>query len=249
MASVEFITKRVEGKEKAVAKIEKKIERINKAKATNWEKNPYFYSEIDLERAEKELAKEIEALNKYREELKIAEEKANSRNVEVIIDFLNVWKARTKGFYEEMYPKYIEARENEFYKVSREYTEWFNTRRMKESSEDRKAKQDEYRAFKRKFSSEWAWLTPYIEPNDDFNSAKLEKDLQNEADRKYDFIIERTNKIAGEIKDASNLHIGKDGELNGYIIGEKGTAKVQTIGAGGWNIQRYHFRTLVHEMK
>lgn len=75
---------------------------------------------------------------------------------------------------------------------------------------------------------------------------KLAKDLSEEADRKYDFIIERTNAIVGEITDASNLRIGSKADLNGYVIGTRGIAKVQTIGAGGYNIQCFHFRTLIN---
>ena len=70
-----------------------------------------------------------------------------------------------------------------------------------------------------------------------------------EADRKYDFIIERTNAIVGKITDAAGLTIGAKDDLNGFIIGDKGTAKVTTIGAGGYNIQCYHFRTLIREAK
>ena len=33
------------------------------------------------------------------------------------------------------------------------------------------------------------------------------------------------------------------------IYGENGSATIQTIGAGGDNIQRFHFRTLVHELE
>ena len=75
---------------------------------------------------------------------------------------------------------------------------------------------------------------------------QLEKDLNEEANRKYDFIIERTNAIVGEITDASGLSIGSKQDLNGFIVGTRGTAKVQTIGAGGYNIQCFHFRTLIN---
>lgn len=34
-------------------------------------------------------------------------------------------------------------------------------------------------------------------------------------------------------------------KLNGYIKGNAGTAKLNTIGAGWYNIQRFHFRTLI----
>lgn len=39
MATVEFLQKRVAGKEKGI----KTLERIKKAEASNWEKNPYHY--------------------------------------------------------------------------------------------------------------------------------------------------------------------------------------------------------------
>ena len=73
---------------------------------------------------------------------------------------------------------------------------------------------------------------------------KLFMFIDAEAKSKYDSIIERTNRIVGQITDATNLHIGEKGDLNGYIYGTEGTAKVQTIGAGGYNIQCFHFRTL-----
>ena len=78
---------------------------------------------------------------------------------------------------------------------------------------------------------------------------KIDKDLTEEANRKYDFIIERTNEIVGQITDASALRIGDKGDLNGFIKGTRGTAKVETIGAGGYNIQRFHFRTLIKPVK
>ena len=80
------------------------------------------------------------------------------------------------------------------------------------------------------------------------DEAKIAKDLDNDADAMYDDIIERTNREVGTIVDASGLSIGEKGDLNGFIVGERGTAKVTTIGAGGWNIQRFHFRTLIHKV-
>lgn len=44
------------------------------------------------------------------------------------------------------------------------------------------------------------------------------------------------------------MHV-QNGEIAGVIYGENGSATIQTIGAGGYNIQRFHFRTLVHELE
>lgn len=59
-------------------------------------------------------------------------------------------------------------------------------------------------------------------------------------------LYNRVKEITGEITDCSYLSWGGKA-LNGYVVGKKGNAKVETIGAGGYNIQRYHLRVLVHK--
>ena len=60
-------------------------------------------------------------------------------------------------------------------------------------------------------------------------------------------MAQRVGKIVGKITAGHNLVV-VNGEIAGIIEGEKGRASIQTIGAGGYNIQRYHFRTLVKEV-
>ena len=95
MANAEFIQKRIEGKEKEIEKLNKKLERIFKAEATNWEKNPYWYSERDLVITQKDIKAAQVALDGYKAQLEVEIEKANSRNIPAILEFLAQWKART----------------------------------------------------------------------------------------------------------------------------------------------------------
>lgn len=66
-------------------------------------------------------------------------------------------------------------------------------------------------------------------------------------------LVNRTVEIAGTIKDAQYLRLDRDNNgyaiINGIVIGEKGKAKIESIGAGGYNIQRYHIRVLVKEVR
>jgi len=57
-------------------------------------------------------------------------------------------------------------------------------------------------------------------------------------------LYNRVKEITGNITDAKYLRWGGK-SLDGHIIGEKGIADVTTIGAGGYNIQRFHLRVLV----
>ena len=65
-------------------------------------------------------------------------------------------------------------------------------------------------------------------------------------------LIYRVRKITGEITDWSNIRAsaGTGGftVLNGTVIGKEGIACVESITAGGYNIQRLHIRVLVHSI-
>jgi hypothetical protein len=73
----------------------------------------------------------------------------------------------------------------------------------------------------------------------------IEKFLDREVEAKKQNLITRITKKAGNILDASGLYIANNGEINGLIKGDIKTVKVETITAGGYNIQCYHFRVLV----
>lgn len=63
-------------------------------------------------------------------------------------------------------------------------------------------------------------------------------------------LFNRVKAITGEVTDWSDLkcELGNMGAvLTGFVIGKEGRAEVETILAGGYNIQRLHIRTLVHE--
>lgn len=268
MASIEYITKRIAGKQKEIEKLTKKMERIEKAEATGWEVNPYYYSESDKRWTLRDLEEARQSLEKYKADLTTAEEKANSRNVPAILKFLEIWKKRCTEFYGKGLKKYYaekemvyelgrkvesfhwgtperEEAEAAFHKASDAF--WCKRRGYYESWEEVRNGRT-YRGQTKVKDGEYEYLDPYSrERTYDEAMARLKKDLEEEANRKYDFIIERTNAIVGKITDAGLLEVGAKGDLNGYIKGEKATAKVQTIGAGGYNIQCFHFRTLIHK--
>lgn len=267
MASIEFIQKRIAGKEKELDKLNKKLERIRKVEAQNWEDpNPYYYHERDLKYTLRDIEEAQKALDKYKAQLIAETEKANSRNVPAIIEFLDGWKARVTKFYADGLVEYFNEKKlvhdlynkiTERYRESPEKTEYEKARSAfykkchgyfeKKDYINRWGKPD-YKEVKVR-DGEYEWLKAYIgEHTLEDALARLEKDLTGEWNRKYDFIIERTNYIVGTITDASNLRIGSKGDLNGYIIGTNGTASVKTIGAGGYNIQCFHFRTLINRV-
>lgn len=63
-------------------------------------------------------------------------------------------------------------------------------------------------------------------------------------------LYNRVKAITGEITSWDDLRV-EDGNmgavLNGIVYGKTGKAEVESIYAGGYNIQRLHVRTLVHE--
>ena len=60
-------------------------------------------------------------------------------------------------------------------------------------------------------------------------------------------LYNRVYAITGEVTDCSSLWFRGKG-LDGTVVGENGIAEVNTIGAGGYNIQRFHLRVLVNDI-
>lgn len=108
----------------------------------------------------------------------------------------------------------------------------------------------EYKEYKRMMREKWGlnyW---------DFlrkTAEELHKSNVKDAENLVLNLIERTVEIAGKITDAQALRLDRDNNgyaiINGYVTGEKGKARVESIGAGGYNIQRYHIRVLVKEVR
>lgn len=270
MATVDFLNKRIDGKKKEIEKLEKKLERINKAKETNWKVNPYYYSDSDLKWTLRDLESAKKSLEAYENELVATIEKDNSRNVPAILEFLERWKKRVFEFYDKDLKQYYKEYE-ELTALRRENSAKYGYYLPKDVEEAFKEKWEAFKAKTRGYyrkvtvtnrfgkevqetvkerDGEWEHLNAYINRGG-YNDAIsfLKKELEEEAKAKYDFIIERVNAICGTITDASNLSVGEKGDLNGIINGERGDASVKTIGAGGYNIQCYHFRTLIHKVK
>jgi len=77
--------------------------------------------------------------------------------------------------------------------------------------------------------------------------SEITKDNEKSA---KDLIIDlyyRINEITGEVTDWMNIRCSGMA-LDGIVIGKEGKAKVETILAGGYNIQRLHCRVLVHSL-
>lgn len=88
---------------------------------------------------------------------------------------------------------------------------------------------------------EFAWHTTREEIHRD-NVKASENLLMN--------LWNRVKEKVGEATDWTGLYVTQGNEwegavVNGCVKGTKGTAYVETIGAGGWNIQKFHYRTLV----
>lgn len=216
----------------------------NEADEISWTISDIESLEEDIERGSNEIAEIKERLAKYEAELQTVIEKENSRNVKAILDFLADWKEKCINYHIEMLPKYIEAR-NAWIDLDRDYSEkleavWGDYEKYREIKKERDA-------LKKEFGTAWGWIGAYV-TRGKLDMDRLEKDYQRDCELKYDDIIERTNDLIGEIKDASGLEVNNKAGLDGIIVGERGTVKVNTISAGGYNIQCFHFRTLIHKI-
>lgn len=102
-----------------------------------------------------------------------------------------------------------------------------------------------YKGFVEKYKyTKYTWMRDYNkEANNTANTRDAEALIMN--------LYNRVKDITGEVVDWKGLRITQGNEgavINGLVIGKNGTAKVESILAGGYNIQRLHVRTLVKRL-
>lgn len=211
-------------------------------------------------------------------ELEIEKERfLNDNTPQVIKDFLGFWKKMNYKWYIKRYDNYIALKEKleaERRKETISYTERaeeYITKKelykksnlewnVEEANYDYNPKREKHLETlgldKKTIAKKTHELTDVlIRKMDDYSDDEqkrleiLDHELERDKKAKLIDLIQRVNSVVGRITDASNLSISPQGNLDGYIIGTKGKAKVETIGAGGYNIQCFHYRVLVHEIE
>lgn len=243
------LVKRQEKIQKLTANIEKLQKKLEKIAVTEYESErskqwDVWSAERDIKDKTKkidQLMKEIEKIKKEIDEVDAFKNK--NRDVPAIRQYLEFWKQKEIEFYENLFDYYLknkaEANQNKYkaYEFPR-------------NSEEREKLMNKAKHFWNKVAPVQSFIDGgYNGIPETLNREKVLKSVEWDANLKYDHLIKQVEETTGEIVDATMLGIGEKGEINGLIIGKEGTANVWTIGAGGYNIQRFHFRTLVQRYK
>lgn len=270
MATIEYIKKRITNIENNISVLTARLARIELAEKSNWDdNNPYLYGPNDKDRTIQDLEIARAGLEKYLNQLAEEQAKAASRNVAPILEFLDLWKKRCIEYYgaglKAVFDDKAEIRALE---NARNQILWGDPQRDELEKTIQARRRNHYcklhgycktvkseqwgRVYTESVKirdGEWEYVKSYVDKNLETSMIKLHAELSSEADRKYDFIVNRACAIVGVITDASGLHVGAKQDLNGIVVGTRGVAKVSTIGAGGHNIQCFHFRTLISPVK
>lgn len=104
--------------------------------------------------------------------------------------------------------------------------------------------------FASKLCEVWTkWYIANRKKNKDWRSDEtIAEDCRKDADCLILDFMARTEKKCGKLTDTKHLYLNNSNFgvcLNGYVEGEKGTAHIESIMAGGYNIQCRHIRVLV----
>ena len=176
-------------------------------------------------------------------------------NLKEIQEFIKQWKERAIKYYTEKITYYY----NEYRRKSKQICEFHNNKYsiMRERNLSEEQYREEYKQLEddkhnfeqemreeitQKFAQDVYWYGL------DECLNRMIKTIEKDAVIKEQQLIKRVNKEVGTIEKAITLKVGVNGELNGLIQGENGKCKIETIYAGGYNIQCLHYRVLIHKV-
>lgn len=209
----------------------------------------YYYKISDYTESIKNARRDIEekenTLATYRERLAKAEEKENALNnlpacmTEFMNSMIELWDT-----WDKMKRESIKDAQREYYNLRDE--EHKAVREHGRDSEEAKALSKEARYIVESYSYyEWNELCRLDDDEIHEKNVRAGKALVLD-------LYNRVAEIVGKFENADNLKVTRGNKdiavINGTVEGNGRIAKVQSVGAGGYNIQRFHIRTLVHEV-
>jgi hypothetical protein len=225
-----------------------------------------------------ETTETLEKLNNQLKDQIAKDDSINDLIPECLNVFLENWKQRAIKFYTNLANEFI-AIKNKEYEITKEELELLETTqydpehrvniKVRKYTDDdiNKILAGEWPSYKleripsdinwryrekfkgRHFASDLMILDKILNHYDVINTKLLNKILDEDVKIKKEMFVTRINQVIGTIKDLSGLSVGNNGEINGIAIGLKCNAKVETITAGGYNIQVEHYRVLVNSIK
>lgn len=250
MTLIERIEKKqqdIQKRKNLIIKQEKKMETIIDEYDLRWAKDDLKTSQSKL----KDLEIQLENLFKLQGK---EHAKNEVERIPVVEEFLEQWKIKVIEWFKVDYQR-LKDYQKDIRKKEKELEEWKTENGIhfynnKEVREKEKELGIDYKTKAEKLHRSFHNLTLklYQDAGNKWEK-ELEKEIEKDKNNKRQFLISRVKEITGQITDAKGLRIGMNGEINGLIVGIKGTAKVETISAGGYNIQCWHFRVLVKEIK
>lgn len=277
--NIETLKGKVESAKLKVLKCKGTIERHEKQLAKKIQANsePYEikWKENDIIGANKKLEKAQQILNDWQRKLDLELEKERfleGNAPKIIKDFLEEWKSNALKWHLKKYEDYqkfkLHLRKEErdarikCIKVTLEYERYLdvidnpnadllNVFPRKPMSNYLKEKELDWRSIEKRKSNFAGSNVLRMDSiaNEEDRLHWITNLLENEKKNKMLDLINRINKEVGEITDASELEITVKGNLDGVIHGVKGSVEISTVGAGGFNIQCFHYRTLVKKLK
>lgn len=205
----------------------------------------------ELRRAYVDLAAQKATLAKYQTQLTKQSSFNASEKIPVIWDFLQEWRQKAYKYFIENVALYAQLKMEEDkafddYKQTSAYKDVINAAPKTEYARTRAQLHLRYQFLGDYYSAISAVTKDIYLYKGKWDDAKLNKILDKDVQHKYENFIARITEKAGNIEDVNNLHISENGEINGVVKGDKHSVKVETIGAGGYNIQCFHFRVLVN---
>lgn len=217
-----------------------------------WVLCDYYSIQDDIKNNLKKLEELQEKLRDYRTKKAEEDRKNDVPIIPVVEEFLQRWRATADKYYREQvqkihqwkadYKVYYDQQMEEL-KAKYEYRVNHIDREVEAEKKERKVDyQYKDNQLKKLFTQDCLKLASYS--CDEFE-VQLNKMLDDEVNFKRADLYHRCSAVVGVITDATGLKTGSNGSINGVVIGENSKAKVETILAGGYNIQILHYRVLV----